>query len=284
MFLRYYNAVFTKLKWLLVAILLTPLSAHAELMLYPTRVVIEDRQRGGHVEMINRSQETQTFRIGLYNSRMTEAGEIVVADTPEPGELFAKDMLVFTPRQVTLQPGQSQTVRISVRRPANLATGEYRTHLRFSRMTDANGPTNLETAVKLPPGQVGILLQAMIGASIPVIVRQGVTQAEVALDSPALIPAKGDNPPIFYARFHRSGNRSVYGDLKAFYTPPGKRPIEVGKMGGVSVYVPNSTRTIRMPLALPAGMPLRGGTLSLRYTARQEVGGALLAQTQVQVP
>ena len=48
--------------------------AHAELMLYPTRVVIEDRQRGGHVEMINRSQETQTFRIGLYNGRMTEIG------------------------------------------------------------------------------------------------------------------------------------------------------------------------------------------------------------------
>lgn len=282
--LKYYNPVAAALKWLVLAILVIPHTAHAELMLYPTRVVIEDRQRGGHVEMINRSQEAQTFRIGLYNSRMTEAGEIVVADTPEAGELFAKDMLVFTPRQVTLQPGQSQTVRISVRRPANLMTGEYRTHLRFSRITDANGPTNLETAVKLPPGQVGILLQAMIGASIPVIVRQGVTQAEISLDSPAVIPAKGVNPPIFYARFHRKGTRSVYGDLKAFYTPPGKRPIEVGKMGGVSVYVPNSTRTIRMPLTLPFGTALKGGTLSLRYTERQEVGGALLAQTQVQVP
>lgn len=284
MLLKYYSAVASTIKWILAAILLIPVTAHAELMLYPTRVVIEDRQRGGHVEMINRSQETQTFRIGLYNSRMTEAGEIVVAETPEPGELFAKDMLVFTPRQVTLRPGQSQTVRISIRRPANLATGEYRTHLRFSRMTDADGPTNLETAVKLPPGQVGILLQAMIGASIPVIVRQGTTQAEVTLDSPALISAKGGNPPIFYARFHRKGTRSVYGDLKAFYTPPGRRPIEVGKMGGVSVYVPNATRTIRMPLTLPPGTALKGGTLSLRYTERQEAGGALLTQTQVQVP
>ena len=48
-----------------------------------------------------------------------------------PGEHFADGMLSWSPRQITLQPGTAQVVRLMVRKPEGLAEGEYRSHLDF---------------------------------------------------------------------------------------------------------------------------------------------------------
>ena len=264
--------------------LFMPAQASAELMLYPTRIIIDDKLRSGQVQLVNRGSQPETYRIGLFNSKMSETGEIMVADSDVSDPVFAKDMLVYTPRQVTLQPGESQTVRVSVRRPPDLATGEYRSHLRFSRVADASGGTSVENAANPEPGKVAIVLQALIGASIPVIVRHGPTSAAVTLEALSLTPSRPDTQPVLSAVFHRSGNRSVYGDLTATYIAPGKRPVEVGKVSGIAIYVPNAMRRAKMALTPPNGVRLNGGSLVLRYTERPDMGGALLAETQMLVP
>lgn len=264
--------------------LLTSVAAHADLMLYPTRVEISGKQRSAQLEIINRGDEPETYRINIVNRRMTKTGEIVVADQPQEGEQFADTMLVYTPRQVTLAPGAAQTVRISVRKPAGLPDGEYRSHLQFDRVPDATGQSNLESTNKPDDGNVAIVLQALIGASIPVIVRQGETHATVTLDTLAIIPAKDNARPALSFEFHRQGNRSVYGDIVATYTAPGRKAVEIGKVDGVAVYVPNATRHVQLPLTLPEGLVLHGGTLTLRYSERADTGGALLAENQIGVP
>jgi hypothetical protein len=264
--------------------LLAPGVAHADLMLYPTRLIMTGNQRSAQVEIVNRGTGPETYRIAFVNRRMSETGEIVEAKEAQPGEQFADAMLVYTPRQVTLQPGQSQTVRVSVRKPAGLADGEYRTHLQFDRVADVTAASDLESVAKPEPGQVAIQLQALIGASIPVIVRQGQTSATVRLDSLALVPASGDAGPGLSFVFHRDGNQSVYGDILATYSPPKGKAEEVGKVGGVAVYVPNATRTARIPLKLPEGMALRGGSIRLTYSERPEAGGKLLAEATIAVP
>lgn len=264
--------------------LLVPAQASAELMLYPTRIVIDDKQRSGQVQLVNRGTQPETYRIGLFNSKMSETGEIMVAEPEVSDAAFAQDMLVYTPRQVTLQPGESQTVRMSVRRPPDLATGEYRSHLRFSRVADSSGGTSVENAANPDPGKVAIVLQALIGASIPVIIRHGPTSATIRLEALALSSSKPDTQPVLSAVFHRSGNRSVYGDLTATYIAPGKRPVQVGKVSGIAIYVPNAMRRAKMALTAPDGVALSGGSLVLRYTERPDMGGALLAETQMLVP
>jgi len=277
-------------RWPAVALaaLVLPLPALADLMLYPTRLELERNQRAAQVEIVNRGQKPESYRINLVNRRMTETGQIVPADTPEPDERFAQELLRYSPRQVTLQPGESQTVRVSVRRPAGLAAGEYRSHLQFDRLPDAEGSADLEQAAQLEPGQVAIKLTALIGASIPVIVRQGDTSASVALEQLALeLPAPSAapaTPPLLSFHMLRSGNRSVYGNLSATYTPPGGQPLEVGKINGVAVYVPNALRTAKLPLRLPEGMALRGGVLQLSYNQRPEDGGKPMAQATLAVP
>ncbi len=270
----------------LLLLLLLLAAAHpalAGLMLYPTRVVLESKTRSAQVELINNGDKPETYRIGIFNRRMTETGEIVAADQPQPGEQFAVDLLRYSPRQVTLQPGKSQTVRITVRKPAGLATGEYRSHLQFDLVAETEGAANLENLAKPEKGEISIVLQALVGASIPVIVRHGETSVTTTLTDLALEPGKANEQFLSFT-IKRDGTRSVYGDLVATFTPAGGSPLEVAKVSGVAVYVPNPLRKSKLPLKLPAGVALKKGTLTLRYLDRPEAGGKVMAEANLAIP
>jgi P pilus assembly chaperone PapD len=274
---------------LLLTALVAPV-AMADLMLFPTRVVMEKNQRAAQVELINNGLAAESYRISVVNRRMTETGEIVSADDPEPNELFATDMIRYSPRQVTLKPGESQTVRISLRKPASLAIGEYRSHLQFDRLPDVEGSNNIEQSMNPEQKQIAIRLVTLIGASIPVIVRHGDTAAAVTLnnlviEAAAKIEGQADNPPLLAFHINRSGNRSVYGDLLATYTLPGSQPVSVGLANGVGVYAPNTLRMAKLPTRLPDGTALKkGGLLQLSFSQRPEDGGKLMAQASLVVP
>ncbi len=272
----------------LLAVLLAPL-ALAELMLFPTRVEMEKNQRATQVELVNRGQATESYRISVVNRRMTVTGQIVPADIAEPDERFATDMLRYSPRQVTLKAGGSQTVRISLRKPASLANGEYRSHLQFDRLPDVEGSTDLEKTAKPASTDFAIRLTALVGASIPVIVRHGDTSANVTLDTLVLehaakVEGQAGNPPLLAFHMNRSGSRSVYGNLLATYTPPGGKPVDVSQVNGVAVYVPNSLRQAKLPIALPEGMALQGGVIHLTFSQRPEDGGKPMAQASLALP
>lgn len=265
-------------------VLLTHSAVSADLMLYPTRVVVSGSQRSGQVQVANRGTGTQTYRISIVNRRMTEAGEINEVEEPQAGEQYADSMLMYTPRQITLKLGETQTVRVSVRKPAELADGEYRSHMQFDQVLAAEGASNLEDAAKQEPGKMSLMVQTLIGTSIPVIVRHGQTSATVSLSDLEVVPAEKEAGPFLFFRFNRQGNQSVYGDVVAIYTPAGGQSLEVSRVNGLAVYVPNITRTARIPLNLPEGTVLKGGSIKLTYSERPEDGGKLLAETSVNVP
>jgi P pilus assembly chaperone PapD len=274
------------LGWL--AIFLAPL-AMADLMLYPTRIDMEKNQRAAQVELVNRGPATESYRISVVNRRMTDTGQIVPANAAEPNERFAAEMLRYSPRQVTLKAGESQTVRISLRKPAGLANGEYRSHMQFDRLPDTQGSTDLEQAAKPASGDIAIRLTALVGASIPVIVRHGDTAASVMLDTLSLEPGaklegQADGLPLLVFHMNRSGNRSVYGNLLATYTPATGKPVAIGKVNGVAVYVPNALRKAKLPLRLPEGMVLQGGLIQLTFSQRPEDGGKPIAQASLALP
>ncbi|MDB5930068.1 MAG: hypothetical protein JWR60_1775, partial [Polaromonas sp.] len=209
----------------------------ADLALFPTRIVLEKNQRAAQVELMNNGTAPETYRINLVNRRMGEAGEFLPLDAPGPGELFADPLLRYSPRQVTVHPGTSQTVRILVRKPANLAPGEYRSHLQFDRVADSAGASSIEQAGKTDGKAIGVVITALVGASIPVIVRHGETDMSVTLSGLALLPAAtGDAAPALGFQINRSGSRSVYGDLSVRFMPQGGAPVELAKAGALAVY------------------------------------------------
>jgi P pilus assembly chaperone PapD len=267
---------------LLAALALLPQVALADLMLYPTRVVFEKNQRTTPVDLINNGAEPATYRITLVNQRMGEDGQFLpVGTAPLPGELFANEMVQFSPRQVTLQPGTSQTVRVMVRKPADLAAGEYRSHLHFEKMPEARGATSVEPGKEK---EIGIVLTALVGASIPVIVRHEVAPASVSLSHLELQKAPGTQKPVMAFQFDRAGNSSVYGDVAVIFTPQGGADQVLARAAGVAVYNPNSLRRAKLALQPPPGLVLAHGTLRVTYNERPEAGGALLAEAALAVP
>ena len=215
---------------------------------------------------------------------MGETGEFIAIEAPGPGDQFADPLLRYSPKQVTVQPGSSQTVRILVRKPADLAPGEYRSHLQFDRVADAAGTSSVEQASTPGDKGIGVVITALVGASIPVIVRQGDTQASATLSDLALLPAAGDTAPALSFVINRSGNRSLYGDLTVRFTPKGGQPVDLAKAGALAVYVPNALRRARMALQVPAGTTLAGGSLSLSYRERAEAGGKMMAEASLSLP
>jgi hypothetical protein len=256
--------------------------ARADLMLYPIRIVFEKNQRAAQIDLVNDGKETATYRISLVNKRMSETGEFSEIETPAPGERFADALLRYSPRQVELAPGASQTVRMSLRKPANLAPGEYRSHLVFRRVAEAKGKAGTQ-AQDNPAGEgLTIKLTPLIGVSIPIIVRHGDTAATVSLSNLKLERPSANQPPVLSLQLQRSGNRSVYGDLAVTFTPQGGTEREVARANGVGVYTPNPLRRAKIAL-----QPLPGaaaGTLRVIYRARAEEGGKPLAEATLRLP
>ena len=256
--------------------------AYADLMLYPTRIIFEKNQRAAQIELMNNGSKPATYRISLVNRRMTEDGKFEAADTAGPGERFAADMLRFSPRQITLEPGTAQTVRVMLRKPAELLEGEYRSHLQFEKLPDVEGSASIENQGQADKS-IGIVLNALVGASVPVIVRHGATNANVCLGRLTLQKDYAKRP-FLSLQFEREGNSSVYGDLSVTFTPRGGKPQTLAEAGGIAVYVPNRVRQAALPLQVPAGLALARGTLEVSYRERPEAGGKLLAQANLELP
>ena len=255
---------------------------HAQLMLYPTRIVIEGNQRTAQVQLINNGAESRTYRVSLVNRRMSETGEFTDVVEPLPGELFADDMLRYSPRQVTLAPGEGQTVRIMVRKPAGLMAGEYRSHLLFSQQPEAEDMgRNIENRQSSASG-IGVMITALIGASIPVIVRHDELSAELQLTNIEL--QTPEQKPFLALTLARSGARSVYGDLAVSFTPQGGAATTIARANGIAVYLPNPVRQVRLALVHPDGILLANGTLHVTFQEPAEAGGKMLAEATLLVP
>jgi P pilus assembly chaperone PapD len=270
---------------------LAPIGAAAQhspggLLVTPTRIVFAGRQRTAEITLINTGPSPATYRITLVHLRMNETGgtqEIEPSDA-HPGELFADDLIRYSPRQVTLQPQVAQTVRMQVRKPADLAPGEYRSHLLFRAVPAAEPAGKGQASAGL-----SIKLTAVFGVSIPVIVRHGETSAQVTLSDLAIVPPQGAPPqgaagvPELRFRMNRTGNQSVYGNLTATFLPARGQPVVVGIANGVAVYTPNPLRIASIPLRTTPGIVLTKGLLHLAYT-RHDKAGETIAEADLRVP
>ncbi len=242
----------------------------------PTRIVFEGRLRSAELTLINMGSEPATYRISLVRMRMLDNGAIEEIGDPLPGEAFADSFVRFSPRQVDLEPGATQTVRMQLRKPATLPPGEYRSHLVFRALPPVE-PEDPASGVR----GVRIALRPVFGAAIPVIVRHGETAANVTMGG--LEVRRTADGPVLALDLRRAGNRSVYGDLTVIYTPPDGRSRNVGGMRGLAVYVPNPVRHVLVPLHTDPGEAWAAGTLRVTY---EEVADEpeLLAEGELRLP
>lgn len=250
-------------------LLATPLAAQGDLLVAPTRLILDGR-RGGEVILSNVGNEEAVYRVTLELRRMTPDGELEPVDESAANamEKAALEMVRYAPRRVTLPPGEPQAIRISARPGAELPDGEYRVHMSLSAVPKV-APVTPEAAPA--DGGFSIRIIPIYGITMPIIIRKGELQVTAGLANPRL--EQSEQGPTFTVDITREGAASVYGDLLV-YPQSGGDPVFVAR--GIGVYPELAARHSTFGLSPDQAAALRG---PVRIELREPLanGGALIA-------
>jgi len=246
----------------------------------PTRILLDGRTRSATVYLSNRGAKTETYRIGLARYTMREDGAIVPADSTA-ADLFADELIRFSPRRVVLPPGGSQTVRLLVRRPMGTMpeAAEYRAHLSIRSVPGVPKLEEVENTGEIPPeyrDKVLVRPLASVETLVPIIIRFGKLEARASLASPRL---SADHRQLEFA-LERQGDRSLYGEITILHRDPSGRETQVGYVKGLAVYTPLQRRTISQAIDLA---PDAGGSLLVRFAELEAGGGSETADLVVPI-
>ncbi len=193
---------------------------------------------------------------------MQPDGQIVpAADLADnPLGQSASDFIQYTPRRVTLQPRESQVVRIRVRPPASGAAHEYRTHLTVTALPPEDIGFTVDQAASAGTEDVSLQVMALFSVSIPLILREGAVGRSRRSGGRLASSASARARPT--ARF-----RWTWFDLvptpstATSKSTPALARVHAWSavMRGVAVYPEIARRTVIAPLAepVPAGTALR---------------------------
>jgi hypothetical protein len=241
-----------------------PALAVGELLVAPTRVVLEEGP-GTEIILNNVGAVPSTYRISLELRRMTAEGRLeeIVTGTESEKEKATLAMVNYAPRRVTLPPNKPQVVRVGARIAPDLPDGEYRAHMLFRAVPDA------QPVGQGPRQGVSIALTPIYGVTIPVIVRKGALQARAAISNVHLIRNSGQVSLAF--DLARSGNRSVYGRVRVTKAGVAKPVYEAR---GIAVYAELSMRTVALQVP-PEVAPVLTGPVTVQYLDDKDTGGLI---------
>ena len=241
--------------------------AQGDLLVTPRRIVFEGNRQRHEITLANTGQDTATYSISFLQYHMNEDGSFEVITEPRPGQMFADPYLRFFPRTVTLAPGESQVIRMQLRRDAGMVEGEYRSHIYF-RAVPKERPLGEEDNLT-DSTAIGIRLTPIFGITIPAIIRVGNVSARVNI-SDLELTKNSDNGPQLKMSFLREGNQSVYGDLTVDYEAPGAGRINIAVVRGIAVYTPNKIRRFTMNLDSGNNIDFAKGKLIVRYSSSND--------------
>lgn len=251
--------------------------SQGDLLITPKRVVFEGNKQKEELFISNIGKDSAIYSISFLQYNMKEDGSFQQIENTSKGLRFADPYLRVFPRKVMLAPGESQTIRMQLRRNASMASGEYRSHLYF-RAEKENNPLGFE-----PPKDKSIMsiqLTPIYGISIPAIIRIGQVQASASL-SDLKLETLSDNKKTLKLTLNRSGNCSLYGDLIAEYLPANGKPVEVGIVRGIGVYTSITKRYCSVPLNSTQQIDLSKGKLRIRFTSPTDTPYLLYAEKEL---
>lgn len=230
------------------------------LLIMPIRVMFKDRDRTGNVTLVNTGADDAMFKVVTQSQKQREDGSYeIMKEAFDPAADLAP-MLVYSPRQITLAGGGKQRIRLSLRRPPELADGEYRTHMLMTNY----GKTDAVSSRKAPAGKLAIQLGMNVGYSLPVILRQGAYDTAVSIDDVQFIPSDGkkDSKPQLKVTMTRSGKFSSIGKITVLWTPPGGAEENAGIANNINIFPEVTRRVATFPLL---NENVRGGSVRLIY-------------------
>jgi hypothetical protein len=189
----------------------------------------------------------------------------------------AAGILRLSPREVLLEPGDSQRIKIAAIFPIGSPDVELRSHLAFEPISTARPPQQgSETGQDL---KIRLELRSVI--TIPVIARHGRLSAEATISDAAIVQDQDGWAAKF--KLGRKGNRSVRGDVTVFFQPAnGGAKVPLGQIVALPVYFPNMDRIVTVRLARDV-RSLGKGEIEVRFAEPERSRGAATARSVVEL-
>jgi P pilus assembly chaperone PapD len=243
------------------------------------RVIFEGAKKSEVLTIINTTSEEQTYRLGWRKYRMDEDKPLhSIEDAEDDGSVMWADKLVrFAPQRVKVPAGGTQQIRILLRRPKDLAAGEYRSHLWIV----TEGKPEKFSLEQRNDNQQAIKLAIQPAISLPIFVRNGKLSATANISGAKLTKIKsGLNIKL---TLNREGDKSIYGDFDFTCTDGGTNTV-LRQVRGIAVYTEINKRHFDFDLPLTDTKLTTCRAMDIQFRADPEDPvdkGAVLAKTSV---
>lgn len=250
----------------------TSFNSQANLLISPTRISFDERQRVAKVIVINNGDEYQTYRLEWQEKIAKPGGGYITLTDGRTSSSSLSNMIRMSPSQVRLAPGERQIVKLGLRKPSGLANKEYRSHLLFKA---------LPNETKSNKQGMGITINMILSYSIPVILRQGLQIPEVDIESAELILNQKNNALL--VSFSRTGNYSTFGKVEVFYAANGSNEeTKISMINDYSIYaeIPLAKLTLNL---FEKNVIKAPGKLRIVYSGLKEYQGIKFAEKIVNI-
>lgn len=218
--------------------------AQASLLITPTHIKFEERDRVKEVILLNSGSQTRTYKIEWMEQIQNDNGSYRKLNESELVSFpKASDFLRVSPRRVKLEPGEKQIVKLLLRRTSDMSSNEYRSHLSFialpPKKPEQTGPVN----------GVSLQMDMLLNYTIPVLVAtKSIEKPSASIKSVVFQPAKnGAKQGNILVNFNKEFGVSLRGDITVSFAENGSSNYEpVGYLNGVNMFheVTNATRLI----------------------------------------
>lgn len=251
--------------------------AQGDLIIMPRRVILNAKKRTQELNIANTGSDTAKYLISVVQYRMLESGAFEQIVQPDSGQYFADKNFRFFPHSVILAPNESQTIKVQAINTNELKSGEYRSHLYFRAVAKETIAKETDSAVTQ---SLSVKLVPTFGIAIPVIIRSGNSTLNVKIEN-TIFSLDRNGVPQLNMVFTRTGNMSVYGDLKVEHIATTGKITQVGLAKGLAIYTPNPIRNFMLSLDKNKGIDYHKGKLNIVYTTSTESKPVLITSSQV---
>jgi len=244
---------------LLIFIIALPTQALARIDIVPQKIIIDPRDRNSEFTILNLFNTTGKFRVDIVSYKQDENGVYKKINAPLDITFDPKKIVRFSPRQFAIKPNGRQKIRLSIRKPGDLADGEYRFHIKAIRFADSS--SDEEDTVNLSMN---------MGVTIPVVVRHGKIFNKSKLTNASYIPPQQSNKnrPEVHLEIERNGNISSIGSLDVYQNKKGQEK-KIGTIKNANVFTEIDKRYFKIPLTQ---QPTNNSHLIVRYSDGKKKG------------
>ena len=226
------------------------------LFVSPNRVTVEPDEKIQTITVNNRSDVERRYDIRVVDQVMNEQGSTQRMDVGF--KYSAKEMLRFVPKRFSLQPGERQTIRVMVRRPASLADGDYHSHMLFREIPlqrTADTPVGASAA---GASGASFEIKTLYGLAIPVVVQSGAINSSISLMDVQML--KNPTGPVLAVSLQRAGNAEASAYLRAEHVSAAtgaRTPVLTGQWVRIYREVDQINKMIN--LKIPEGLSMAAG-------------------------